>query len=169
MQDEYHKPSQDRHIPDPVAMTKTDQTKSYGYLSRFALVYTLLYVFLPSSLSQLGVAVSGLALSALVVLVLNVTLIVLFKKTQQRSLEKIECHRIGLLTALFTLIVTSMLMIYSLYDLSADELSVTSLKENGVIPMLVISGAIGFAINYVVVTYGLWLLQSLQSRFRKSA
>lgn len=169
MQDEYHKPSQDRHIPDPVAMTKTDQTKSYGYLSRFALVYTLLYVFLPSSLSQLGVADSGLALSALVVLVLNVTLIVLFKKTQQRSLEKIECHRIGLLTALFTLIVTSMLMIYSLYDLSADELSVTSLKENGVIPMLVISGAIGFAINYVVVTYGLWLLQSLQSRFRKSA
>ena len=169
MQDEYHKPSQDRHIPDPVAMTKTDQTKSYGYLSRFALVYTLLYVFLPSSLSQLGVAVSGLALSALVVLALNVALIVLFKKTQQRSLEKIECHRIGLLTALFTLIVTSMLMIYSLYDLSADELSVTSLKENGVIPMLVISGAIGFAINYVVVTYGLWLLQSLQSRFRKSA
>ena len=169
MQDEYHKPSQDRHIPDPVAMTKTDQTKSYGYLSRFALVYTLLYVFLPSSLSQLGVAVSGLALSALVVLALNVALIVLFKKTQQRSLEKIECHRIGLLTALFTLIVTSMLMVYSLYDLSADELSVTSLKENGVIPMLVISGAIGFAINYVVVTYGLWLLQSLQSRFRKSA
>ena len=169
MQDEYHKPSQDRHIPDPVAMTKTDQTKSYGYLSRFALVYTLLYVFLPSSLSQLGVAVSGLALSALVVLALNVALIVLFKKTQQRSLEKIECHRIGLLTALFTLIVTSMLMIYSLYDLSADELSVTSLKENGVIPMLVISGAIGFAINYVVVTYGLWLLQSLQARFSKSA
>lgn len=169
MQDEYHKPSQDRHIPDPVAMTKTDQTKSYGYLSRFALVYTLLYVFLPSSLSQLGVAVSGLALSALVVLVLNVALIVLFKKTQQRSLERIECHRIGLLTALFTLIVTSMLMIYSLYDLSADELSVTSLKENGVIPMLVISGAIGFAINYVVVTYGLWLLQSLQARFSKSA
>lgn len=169
MQNEYHKPSQDRYIPDPVAMTKTDQTKSYGYLSSFALVYTLLYVFLPSSLSQLGVAVSGLALSALVVLALNVALIVLFKKTQQRSLEKIECHRIGLLTALFTLIVTSMLMVYSLYDLSADELSVTSLKENGVIPMLVISGAIGFAINYVVVTYGLWLLQSLQSRFRKSA
>ena len=35
--------------------------------------------------------------------------------------------------------------------------------------MLVISGAIGFAINYVVVTYGLWLLQSLQARFSKSA
>lgn len=167
MQDEYQKPSQDHHIPDPVAMTKTDQTKSYGYLSRFALVYTLLYVFLPSSLAQLGVAVSGLVLSAVVVLGLNIALIAVFKRTEQRSLEKIECHRIGLLTAVFTLIVTSMLMIYSLYDLSASELTITALKENGVIPMLVISGAIGFAINYVVVTYGLWLLQGLQSGFAK--
>lgn len=167
MQDEYQKPSQDRHIPDPVAMTKTAQTKSYGYLSRFALVYTLLYVFLPSSLAQLGVAVSGLVLSAVVVLGLNIALIAVFKSTEWRSLEKIECHRIGLLTAVFTLIVTSMLMIYSLYDLSASELTITALQENGVIPMLVISGAIGFAINYVVVTYGLWLLQGLQSRFAK--
>ena len=169
MQDEYHNPNQDRHIPDPVAMTKTDETKSYGYLSRFALAYTLLYVFLPSSLAQLGVPVSGLVLSALVVLVLNMALIAVFRRTEQRSLEKIECHRIGLLTAVFTLIVTSMLMIYSLYDLSASELTMTALKENGVIPMLVISGAIGFAINYVVVTYGLWFLQRLQSRFAKSA
>ncbi|SUD90146.1 hypothetical protein [Psychrobacter phenylpyruvicus] len=169
MQDEYHKPSQDRHTPDPVAMTKTEQTKSYGYLSRFALAYTLLYVFLPSSLAQLGVAAPGIVLSAVVVLGLNMALIALFKRTEQRSLEKIECHRIGLLTAVFTLIVTSMLMIYSLYDLSASELTITALKENGVIPMLVISGAIGFAINYVVVTYGLWLLQSLQSRLSKSA
>ena len=60
-------------------------------------------------------------------------------------------------------------MIYSLYDLSAAELTLTALKENGVIPMLVISGAIGFAINYVVITYGLWLLQSLKSRLNKSA
>ena len=169
MQDEYHNPNQDHHIPDPVAMTKTNQTKSYGYLSRFALVYTLLYVFLPSSLAQLDVPVSGLVLSALVVLALNMALITIFKRAEQRSLEKIECHRIGLLTAVFTLVVTSALMIYSLYDLSAAELTLTALKENGVIPMLVISGAIGFAINYVVITYGLWLLQSLKSRLNKSA
>ncbi len=167
MQDEYPKPSQDHHIPDPVAMIKTDQTKSYGYLSRFALVYTLLYVFLPSSLAQLGVSLSGLGLSAVVVLGLNIALIAIFTRTQQRSLEKIECHRIGLLTAVFTLVVTSILMLYSLYDLSAAKLTVTALKEDKVIPMLVISGSIGFAINYVVVTYGLWLLQRLQSRFAK--
>ena len=41
MQDEYHKPNQDRHIPDPVAMTKTEQTKSYRYLSR--LHWSILY------------------------------------------------------------------------------------------------------------------------------
>lgn len=169
MQDEYHKPNQDSAIPDPVAMTKTEQTKSYRYLSRFALMYTLLYVFLPSSLSQLGLPISGIGLSALVVLMLNIAVIGLFNRIEARSLEKIECHRIGLLTAVFTLVVTSALMIYSLYDLSAAELTLTALKENGVIPMLVISGAIGFAINYVVITYGLWLLQSLKSRLNKSA
>ena len=163
-QDEYHNPSKHHHGLDPGKMTKTDYTKSYSYLLRFALPYTLLYVFVPSLLSEVGLPLSGIVLSVLVILLLNIAVVALFNRFEARALERIECHRIGLLTSLLTLIATSLLMIYSLYDLSAGEISVTALKENGVIPMLVISGAIGFAINYVVVVYGLWLLQKIWPR-----
>lgn len=159
----YQSPNKNNAKTDPVSITmaKTNKTKSYLHLLKYALPYTLLYVFLPSLLSQVGVFVPGILLSVLVILGLNLAVIVLFNRIEDRKLEKVECHRIGLLTALLTLIVTSLLMIYSLYGIAITNLSFTSLQQDGVIPMLVISGAIGLAINYMVITYGLYLMQSL--------
>lgn len=167
MQDEYLKPSGKDSTPDPIAMIKTANTKSFKYLLRYALPYTVLYVFLPSLLSQLGLPLSNVWLSTLVLIVLNVGVIVLFQQTQKRGLEKIECHRIGLLTTVLTLFTTSLLMIHAIYDLSSTQISFSSLKQDGVIPILVISGAIGAVINYIIIAYGLWVLQKLIFRFRR--
>lgn len=173
MQDDYQSVNKgrqsvnkDRDYIDPIVMTKTAHTKSHAYLMRFAVPYTLIYVFMPALLQQIGLPLSGLWLSILVIVLLNIAVIGLFKAQQKRQLEKIECHRMGFLTSLLTLIVTSLLMIYSLYDLSASELSMAAFKQNKVMAMLIISGAIGFAINYVAIVYGLWFLQKLWPQTR---
>ncbi|MUG33252.1 hypothetical protein GB996_10685 [Psychrobacter sanguinis] len=161
MQDDLFSAQDPTDYPDPVGMQQTAHTKSWISTVGYALPYALAYVFAPSQLTQVNFPLSGIGLSLAVLLLLNIVVLGIFRATQKRPLEKIECHRIGVLTALLTLMATSLLMLHTLYDISAGEMSMTALQQNGVLPMLVISGAIGLFINYIAVTYGLWLLQKL--------
>ena len=147
--------------PSNTTKKQPEVGKSWRHLLRYAVPYTLAYVFLPAVFKQMPIPLNGFLLSALVVVALNLLLIAVFKKVENRGLNKPECGRVGLLVATLTFIVTSILMVVSIENISSGEVTLQTLIDNGMIPILVISGAIGFAINFVVVNYGIWWLQKL--------
>lgn len=151
----------EQNQPDPTRLKMTAHTKSFRYLLRYAIPFTLAYVFLPALLEQMHFPLGGLLLSAFVIIFLNIAMIVIFKRLEHRRLEQMECSRMGMLVATFTLIVTSLLMIFSIDNISNGEVTLQTLMDNGMLPILVISGAIGFVINYAVVYYGMWWMQKM--------
>ncbi|PNK61318.1 hypothetical protein [Psychrobacter sp. FDAARGOS_221] len=165
MHNEPLSPQQAAEAHEPVAMHQTVQTQSYKTLLGYAVPYTLGYVFIAPILTSMKFPITGLALSILVVLMLHALLISFFKKRHGRYLEPLECHRLGLLIALLALVITSVLMLRSLYEQPLSSLSLNQMVENGTIAMLVISGAIGLFINYMVVRFGLLGLQKLWPKF----
>ncbi|WP_019671807.1 hypothetical protein [Psychrobacter lutiphocae] len=164
MHDEPLSPQQAAAAPDPLAMHQTVQTQSYKALLYYAVPYALGYVFIASLLTKLGVPITGLALSLFIVVVLHTMVIGVFSRQHGRYLEPLERHRLGLLIALLVLLMTSMLMLWSLYEWPLTQITMAQLVADGVIAMLVISGAIGLFINYVVVRFGLGWLQYLWSK-----
>lgn len=132
----------------------SEDTHSFKSLFSYALPYAVGYTLLPYFLIELGFMVDGLLSTIFVTLVLNAVVIFAFRKRQHRSLQKVECSRIALLSMLLTLII-SMATLY----LSDIGESWAQMNDSNIYQIAGIAGLVAFVINYAVVFYSLWLMQ----------
>lgn len=140
-------------------MIVTPYTKSFKALLPYTFPYALAYTFLYLALEQINFPLGGLLLSAFVVLVVGALLILVFKMTQKRFLEKIECSRIGIVGALITILISGFMLFTNLSGMLPDEITLNTLSEKGIIRLFFIQFVIMFIIHYAVICYSLWFMQ----------
>lgn len=145
--------------PNQRAMIVTPYTKSFKALLPYIALYTLGYTLLPIILVLINFPLGGLFLSAFVVLIVGASLISVFKMTQKRFLEKIECSRIGIIGALITVSLSCLLLTMNLGSMLPDEITLSTLSEKGIIRLFFIQFVVMFFIHYAVMYYSLWFMQ----------
>ena len=139
----------------------TPYTKSFKSLLVYAIPYTLAYSLLPIGLETVNFPLGGFLLFGFVVILIGVILISLFKMTQKRLLEKIECSRIGIITACITFIISNMIMVIGLGTALPNDITINMLYDKGAISLFLMTLLIMMLIHYAVVCYSLWFLQKL--------
>lgn len=145
--------------PSKRTMFVTPYTKSFKALLPYIALYTSGYMLLPLVLEQINFPLGGLLLSASVVLIVSAVLIFIFKTTQKRLLEKIECSRIAMVSAFITIFISGLLLAINLGDMLPDEITFGTLSERGIIKFFFIPFVIMFLIHYIVICYSLWFMQ----------
>ena len=140
-------------------MIVTPYTKSFKALLPYTLPYALAYTFLDLALEQINFPLGGLLLSAFVVLVVGVLLILIFKMTQKRIMEKIECSRIGIVGALITILISGFIFAKNLSEILPDDITLNTLSDQGIIKMIFIQFVVMLFIHYAVICYSLWFMQ----------
>ena len=145
--------------PNKVTMIVTPYTKSFKVLLPYIALYTLGYTLLPIILVLINFPLGGLFLSAFVVLIVGAVLISVFKMTQKRFLEKIECSRIGVVGALITILISAVIFANSLNEILPDDITLNILSEQGIIKMIFIQFVVMLFIHYAVICYSLWFMQ----------
>ena len=145
--------------PNQRAMIATPYTKSFKALLPCIALYTLGYTLLPIILVLINFPLGGLFLSAFVVLVVGASLTLVFKMTQKRFLEKIECSRIGIIGALISVSISCLLLAMNLGSMLPDEITLSTLSEKGIIRLFFIQSVVMFFIHYAVMYYSLWFMQ----------
>ena len=151
--------------PNKQTMMITPYTKNFKALLPYAIPYALGYMFFDLALEQINFPLGGLLLSAFVVLIVSALLILVFKMTQKRFLEKIECSRIGIIGALITVLISSLLLAVNLGGMLPVEITLSTLSEKGLTKLFFIQFVVMFFIHYAVICYSLWFMQKpLQSK-----
>lgn len=134
----------------------SEQTHSFKSLLVYALPYTLGYMLLPYLLTELNLMLGGFFLTGFIIIVLNIVVIMVFRKRHHRRLEKVECSRVALLSMALTLLIS---MVGGVMFLSNMGVSPQQMGDNNVYWLIGIAGLAAFVINYVVVLYSLWFMQ----------
>lgn len=147
--------------PKQHTMYVTLYTKSFKALLPYAMPYALAYSLLPLGLETINVPLGGLLLSGFVVILIDVILILLFKMTQKRLLEKIECSRVGIITTCIMFIISSVVIVVGLGSALPSDITISTLYNQGAISLFLMTLLVMALVHYAVVLYSLWFLQKL--------
>lgn len=142
-------------------MYVTLYTKSFKALLPYAIPYALAYSLLPLGLEKINIPLGGLLLSGFVVILINVILISLFKMTQKRLLEKIECSRVGIITTCIMFVISSVVIVVGLGSALPSDITISTLYDKGAISLFLMTLLVMALVHYAVVLYSLWFLQKL--------
>lgn len=138
-----------------------ERTKSCIHLLGYALPYSLSYILLVYFLSKLGFKLDVFLLVLLTICVLSFVTITVFYKRQHRLLQKTECNRMALLSAILLLIMSLLFMtqFFGGLDFTWSELSMVGFQN-----FIAIAGILLFIVNYILIFFSLWLIQRFWRR-----
>ena len=141
-------------------MRITEKTLPFRVLSIYALPYIaiiLIRLWL-ENLGYLNALTGGLLALLVMVFIGSVLVVYLFKVRHHRALEKVECSRIGIITATAGLITILIYLSVFFNSVGLDWMVLTDLGIGASI-MLFIGVVFSLMIQYAVVFYGLWHTQ----------
>ena len=141
-------------------MRITEKTLPFRVLSIYALPYIAI-ILIRLWLENLGhrnALTGGLLALLAMVFIGSILVVYLFKARHHRSLEKIECSRIGIITTTFELIIILIYLSIFFNSVGLDWMVLTDLGIGASI-MLFIGVVFSLMIQYAVVFYGLWHTQ----------
>lgn len=136
-------------------------TKSFIHLLGYALPYSLSYVLLVYFLTKLGLMINLFLLVLLTIFVLSFMTVTIFYKSQHRLLQKKECNRIALSSAILLLILSLLLMIqiFGEFEFGWSDLSMVGFQN-----FIAIAGVLIFLVNYILIFLSLCLIQKFWRR-----